>query len=412
VPRTVGETRKSTVAGEPVAAFVPFPLPPSDPPLALASLEEVLSHAQDALSRLDLAGEMVPSLDWFIYAFVRKEAVVSSQIEGTEATLDDLLTFESTPKGTKPGADVEEVCNYLDALAWARRELARPKGLPLSMRLLHGVHHRLMKGVRGASRQPGEVRRSQNWVGGTRPSNAAYVPPPPEEVPRLLGELERYIHSDDPLPPLVRAGLVHVQFESIHPYLDGNGRVGRLLIALLLEHWKLLNVPLLYLSLHFKRRRPDYYRLLNEVRRAGDWEGWSRFFLEGVAVIAEESATTARDLYRLVTHDRDRVLTAKGSSLTAVRLLELLPRRPVVTIPGIVKTLDTTKPTATKSIELLEDLGILQEMTGRKRDRTYRYARYLERLRAGTELIGRAAEEEREGQRGTAWRSTGRRSMK
>lgn len=330
---------------------------------------------------------MVPSLDWFIHAFVRKEAVVSSQIEGTEATLDDLLTFEATPEGTKPGADVEEVCNYLDALAWARRELARPKGLPLSTRLVHGVHRRLMRGVRGASKQPGEVRRSQNWVGGTRPSNAAYVPPPPEEVPRLLAELERYIHSTDSLPPLVRAALVHVQFESIHPYLDGNGRVGRLLIALLLEHWAILHAPLLYLSLHFKRRRPDYYRMLDEVRRTGDWEGWTHFFLEGVAEIAEESATTARDLYRLVARDRERVLTARGASLTAVRLLELLPRRPVVTIQGVVKLLETTKPTATKSIELLEKLGIVGETTGRKRDRAYQYTRYLERLREGTELI-------------------------
>ncbi len=385
--RIVGETRRSTVAGDTVAAFVPFPLPPSDPPLEVASFGEVLPRAQHALSRLDLAGEMVPSLDWFIYAFVRKEAVVSSQIEGTEATLDDLLTFEATPEGTKPGADVEEVCNYLDALSWARRELARPKGLPLSMRLIHGVHRRLMKGVRGASKQPGEVRRTQNWVGGSRPSNAAYVPPPPEEVPRLLGELERYIHAEDSLPPLVRAGLVHVQFESIHPYLDGNGRVGRLLLALLLEHWKLLSAPLLYLSLHFKRRRPDYYRLLNEVRRTGDWEAWTAFFLEGVAEIAEESATAARDLYRLVARDRERVLAAKGSSLTAVRLLDLLPRRPVVTIPRVVEMLETTKPTATKSVALLESLGILRETTGRKRDRTYRYAGYLDRLRVGTELI-------------------------
>jgi Fic family protein len=387
--RIVGETRKSTVAGETVAAFVPSPLPPSDPPVAVDDLGDVLPRAKHALSRLDLAGEMVPSLDWFIYAFVRKEAVVSSQIEGTEATLDDLLTFEATPEGTKPGADVEEVCNYLDALTWARRELGRPQGLPLSMRLIHGVHRRLMKGVRGASKEPGEVRRSQNWVGGTRPGNAAYVPPPPEEVPRLLGDLESYIHAEDTLPPLVRAGLVHVQFESIHPYLDGNGRVGRLLIALLLEHWKLLGAPLLYLSLHFKRRRPDYYRLLDEVRRTGDWEQWSRFFLEGVAEIAEESATTARDLYRLVSRDRDRVLTAKGSSLTAARLLEILPRHPIVTIPGVVRMLETTKPTATKSIALLEALGILRETTGRKRDRAYRYAGYLARLRSGTELMGR-----------------------
>ena len=375
------------MAGETVEAFIPNPLPPASPPLDLDSAKDVLSRAEHALARLDLAGEMVPSLDWFIYAFVRKEAVVSSQIEGTEATLDDLLNFEASAEGARPGADVEEVCNYLDALTWARRELARPRGFPLSMRLVHGIHERLMKGVRGASKQPGQVRRSQNWIGGTRPGNAVHVPPPPGEVPRLLGELETYIHAKDALPPLVRVGLVHVQFESIHPYLDGNGRVGRLLVALLLEHWKLLNAPLLYLSLHFKRRRPDYHRLLNEVRRTGDWEGWTHYFLEGVADVAEESSTTARDLYRLVARDRERLLLAKGSSLTAVRLLELLPSRPVITIPGAVKLLKTTKPTASKSIELLEKLGIVRETSGRKRDRTYQYTRYLERLRAGTELM-------------------------
>jgi Fic family protein len=256
------------------------------------------------------------------------------------------------------------------------------------MRLIHGVHHRLMKGVRGGTKQPGEVRRSQNWVGGSRPGNAVYVPPPPDEVPRLLAELEDYIHGEDQLPPIVRAGLVHVQFETIHPYLDGNGRVGRLLIALLLEHWKLLGAPLLYLSLHFKRRRPDYYRLLNEVRQGGAWEDWTAFFLRGVAEVAEESADTARDLYRLVARDRERILVAKGSSLTAARLLDLLPRHPVVTIPRLVEMLETTKPTAAKSVALLESLGILEETTGRKRDRTYRYAAYLDRLREGTELTG------------------------
>ena len=386
--RKTGEFRRSTVAGETVDAFVPGALPPADPSLALdGDLAQVLARAEHAVSRLDLAGEMVPSLDWFIYAFVRKEAVVSSQIEGTEATLEDLLTFEATPEGTKPGADIEEVCNYLDALTWARGELARPKGLPLSMRLAHGVHRRLMRGVRGATKQPGEVRRTQNWVGGTRPGLATYVPPPPQDVHRLLGDLERYIHAKDKLPPLVRAGLVHVQFETIHPYLDGNGRVGRLLITLLLEHWGVLHAPLLYLSLFFKRRRPDYYRLLNEVRRSGNWEGWTEFFLEGVGEIAGESANTARDLYRLVAKDRVRVVDAKNSSLTAVRLLELLPRHPVVTVPGSIRMLKTTKPTATKAVGLLESLGILKETTGRKRDRVYKYVRYLDLLRSGTELI-------------------------
>jgi Fic family protein len=388
VERKTGEFRRSTVAGETVDAFVPGALPPADPALALdGDLAQVLARAEHAVARLDLAGEMVPSLDWFIYAFVRKEAVVSSQIEGTEATLEDLLNFEATPEGTKPGADVEEVCNYLDALSWARRELAQPKGLPLSMRLVHGVHRRLMRGVRGATKQPGEVRRTQNWVGGSRPGLATYVPPPPQDVDRLLGDLERHIHAKDKLPPLVRAGLVHVQFETIHPYLDGNGRVGRLLIALLLEHWGVLHAPLLYLSLFFKRRRPDYYRLLNEVRRGGNWEGWTEYFLQGVREIAEESANTARDLYRLVAKDRVRVVGAKNSSLTAVRLLELLPRHPVVTIPGSIRMLETTKPTATKAVGLLESLGILKETTGRKRDRAYKYAPYLDLLRTGTELI-------------------------
>jgi Fic family protein len=388
VERKTGEFRRSTVAGETVDAFVPGALPPADPSLALdGDLAQVLARAEHAVARLDLAGEMVPSLDWFIYAFVRKEAVVSSQIEGTEATLEDLLNFEATPEGTKPGADIEEVCNYLDALSWARRELARPKGLPLSMRLIHGVHRRLMQGARGATKQPGEVRRTQNWVGGPRPGLATYVPPPPQEVQRLLGDLERYIHAKDRLPPLVRAGLVHVQFETIHPYLDGNGRVGRLLIALLLEHWGVLHAPLLYLSLFFKRRRPDYYRLLNEVRRSGNWERWTAYFLEGVGEIAEESANTARDLYRLVAKDRVRVVDAKNSSLTAVRLLELLPRHPVVTVPGSIRMLETTKPTATKAVGFLESLGILEETTGRKRDRVYKYAHYLDLLRTGTELI-------------------------
>jgi Fic family protein len=388
VERKTGEFRRSTVAGETVDAFVPGALPPAAPSLALdGDLAQVLARAEHAVARLDLAGEMVPSLDWFIYAFVRKEAVMSSQIEGTEATLEDLLNFEATPEGTKPGADVEEVCNYLDALSWARRELARPKGLPLSMRLVHGVHRRLMHGVRGATKQPGEVRRTQNWVGGARPGLATYVPPPPQEVNRLLGDLERYIHAKDKLPPLVRAGMVHVQFETIHPYLDGNGRVGRLLIALLLEHWGVLHAPLLYLSLFFKRRRPDYYRLLNDVRQSGNWEGWTEYFLEGVGEIAEESANTARDLYRLVAKDRVRVVDAKNSSLTAVRLLELLPRHPVVTVAGSIRMLETTKPTASKAVGLLESLGILKETTGRKRDRAYKYAPYLDLLRTGTELI-------------------------
>ena len=234
--RATGRYERTTVGGEEIAAFIPLALPPADPPLVMTSaLTDHLRAAEQALVRLELAGEMVPSLDWFIYAFVRKEAVLSSQIEGTQATLVDLLTFEAeedatenAEKATLPTADVEEVCNYLDALTYARQQLAHPRGLPLSMRLLNETHQRLMRGVRGTEKLPGEVRRSQNWIGGSRPGNAMYVPPPPHALGEVLSAFEKYMHGDETLHPLVRAGLLHVQFETIHPYLDGNGRkIGR-----------------------------------------------------------------------------------------------------------------------------------------------------------------------------------------
>jgi Fic family protein len=384
--RQHGRYEKSTVAGEAVSAFIPDALPPA---LKLsAALQEKMRLAEQKLSRLELAGEMVPSLEWFIYAFVRKEAVVSSQIEGTQASLVDLLAYEAgAPAGKDESTDdVEEVSNYLAALAYARQQLRSEKGLPLSTRLLNEAHRRLMKGVRGSTKQPGELRRTQNWIGGTSPGNAVYVPPPPQELGRLLSDVEKYIHRDDDLPPLVRAALVHVQFETIHPYLDGNGRIGRLLITLLLEHWKLLSEPLLYLSLFFKRHRAEYYRLLNAVRIEGIWEAWVSFFLEGVSTIGDEAADTARDLFVLVNKDRARVLSAPNASVMAARLLDQLPRHPMVTVPRVVELLDTTKPTATKAVGVLEELGILRETTGRRRDRTFSYAAYLDRLRAGTEL--------------------------
>jgi len=386
--RITGTYDRRTVGGEEIAAFIPHALPPGDPPLELnARAYELLQAAMHALSRLELAGEMVPSVEWFIYAFVRKEAVISSQIEGTQATLVDLLTYEA---GAQPEpasvVEVQEVCNYLDALAFARKQLSRTHGLPLSVRLLNETHRRLMKGVRGAEKQPGEIRRSQNWIGGTRPGNAVYVPPPPYEVPRLLGDLEKYLHAEDALPPLVRAGFAHAQFETIHPYLDGNGRLGRLLVTLLLEEWNLLSQPLLYLSLFFKRHRDDYYHTLSRIRTGGDWEGWTAFFLEGVAIIAEEAVQSARELFALVSRDRARILAAGKATVIASRLFEELPRHPVVTITGVVRLLETTKPTAAKAIALLEEVGVLTETTGRRRDRTFSYAKYLDHLRVGTEL--------------------------
>ena len=388
--RITGRYERTAVAGEEVRAFVPRPLPPADPPLSLDSgTLALLGRAERELSRLELAGEMVPSVDWFIYGFVRKEAVISSQIEGTQATLIDLLTFEAQREDdSAPGPDVQEVCNYVDALAYARAQLRRRKGLPLSMRLLNQTHARLMKGARGADKQPGKVRRTQNWIGGTRPGNAVFVPPPPNLLDGLLSDFERYIHADDGLPPLVRAGLLHLQFETIHPYLDGNGRIGRLLVTLLLEEWNLLSQPLLYLSLFFKQNREDYYRLLNAVRTEGDWEGWIRFFLEGVASIAKEATDTARDLFALVSADRARALAAPASSVMAVRLFEALGQHPIVTIARVTELLETTKPTATKAVNTLVEAGILTETSGRRRDRTYSYAAYLDRLRVGTELEG------------------------
>jgi Fic family protein len=382
-----GRSHVRTIGGENVVSFVPESLPPRSPSLEInAKRATLIARAERGLARLEVAGQMVPSLDWFIYAFVRKEAVISSQIEGTQATLVDLLEYEAASEDRKPGEDVRDVCNYLDALRYARGQLASPKGLPLSMRLLHEAHRRLLRGVRGASKQPGEVRRTQNWIGGTRPGNAVFVPPPPEEVPALLGALETYLHADHGLPPLVRIGLAHVQFETIHPYLDGNGRIGRLLIALLLEHWKLLSSPLLYLSLYFKRHRAEYYRLLGEVRGNGDWEAWTDFFLEGVTTIADEAVSTARDIFTQVSSDRERVLAASGASVIAARLLEQLPVHPVITITGVVKLLETTKPTAGKAVQLLQSLGVLVETSGKRRDRTFAYKTYLDRLRAGTEL--------------------------
>ena len=393
-PRNTGRYERTKIGGEEVAAFVPFALPPADPPVTLTPhLSARLRAAEAALIRLELAGEMVPSLDWFIYAFVRKEAVLSSQIEGTQATLADLLAFEAQEdaigragNAIQPTADVEEICNYLDALSYARAQLADPHGLPLSMRLLNETHRRLMRGVRGAEKLPGEVRRSQNWIGGSRPGNAVYVPPPPHVLAELLGAFETYLHASDASPALVRAGFLHAQFETIHPYLDGNGRIGRLLVTLLLEEWKLLARPLLYLSLFFKRHREDYYRRLDAVRKVGDWEGWLEFFLEGIATIADEAVGSARDLFALIAEDRARVLASEKTSVSALRLLEILPRHPIVTVASSMKLLGTTKPTAGKAVESLVTSGVLVESTGKKRDRSFVYRAYLKRLEIGTEL--------------------------
>ena len=384
--RTTGAYENVIAGGEDVPAFLPYALPPRDPAFAISEkINGRLRAAEQALVRLDLATDMVPSLDWFLYGFVRKEAVISSQIEGTQATLLDLLSFEADDLKL-PDADVEEVCNYLDALNHVQKELSNPSGIPISIRLLNDAHRRLMSGVRGATKQPGEIRRSQNWIGGSRPGNAVFVPPSPTRVPELLSALEKYIHADDDLPPLIRAGLVHVQFETIHPYLDGNGRIGRLLISLLLQHWGLLRAPSLYLSLFFKRHRAEYYRRLDAVRTQGDWEGWTDFFLDGVATIADEAVTSARDIFAIVGEDRAGLLASDTASVSAVRLFEELPRHPIVTVASAMTLLGVSKPTAIRAIEALMSVGVLMETTGRRRDRSFAYAAYVNLLRIGTEL--------------------------
>lgn len=383
--RRTGIYRVDNVAGETVRAFVPVPLPPDNPPLVFDdALQTLLAAANASVARLSLAGKMIPNAEWFLYGFVRKEAVISSQIEGTQATLRDIFTFEATQKTDRPD-DVEEVCNYLAALAYARHEIARPKGLPLSVRLLCETHKRLMRGVRGAEKQPGIVRTSQNWIGGTRPGNARFVPPPASEVPAALAALDHWIHGADSLPPLIRAGLAHVQFETIHPFLDGNGRLGRLLVTLLVEHLGLLASPILYLSLALKRHRNEYYARLSSVRTDGDWEGWTAFFLECVRESADDGVATANKLFALLSADRQNLLRQAGVTIPALRLLDQLPNHPIITLPLAMELLSTTKPTAAKAIEALRKGKILVETTGKLRDRVYAYRSYLALLTSDTE---------------------------
>ncbi|MEO2035696.1 MAG: Fic family protein [Planctomycetaceae bacterium] len=383
--RKTGKYISKEVACEVVKAFMPYPLPPTRPVLRIVgSLADLHAEAVAAVGRLEIAGTMVPSPDWFLYGFVRKEAVVSSQIEGTQATLEDVVAWEATRQSDRP-ADVEEVCNYVDALIFARAEIAKPRGLPLCVRLLCSIHERLMRGVRGSDKQPGLVRTSQNWIGGRRPGNARFVPPPPDDVPECLTALEQWIHSDEALPPLVRAGLAHVQFETIHPFLDGNGRIGRLLITLLVELWGLLSSPLLYVSLGFKRHRQEYYERLTAVRTHGDWEGWVEFFLQCVIESASDGVATAQRLFQVVGSDREKATQHETATVNSLRLFELLPQHPVVTLARAGKLLGATKPTTQKAIDSLCRASVLHEVTGKKRDRVYAWRSYIDVI--GTETM-------------------------
>lgn len=376
--RRTGTTITSTTLGEPVKAFVPHPLPPSKPPLAPDAFAAANHAAETALARLAGVAGLVPSVDWLLYSAIRKEALLTSQIEGTQATLADLFD-EEAGLAVSNADDVEEVTNYLRAFRWVQDNLRDPAGLPISVRLLCDAHRLLLDGVRGAGKHPGELRRSQNWIGGTRPGNAVFVPPPPEHVGALLADLERFIHKPEPgtLPPLVRIALVHAQFETIHPFLDGNGRIGRLLIAALLEHWGLLPEPLVYLSGYLKQHQKDYYAYLSGIRTHGDWEGWVGFFLAGVEAAAHEAERSIVAMASLVAADRKRLLEAPKATPASYRLFEMLPLMPRFTVERVRHKLGTSFPTANAAVQLLAELGIVNEMTGQKKNRSYSYQRYI-----------------------------------
>jgi Fic family protein len=382
--RTTGTYVTTTTLGEAVQAFVPHALPPADPPLAAESYTAINHRAEMALARLAGVAGLVPSVDWLLYSAIRKEALLTSQIEGTQATLTDLFDDEAGQVLVNT-ADVEEVTNYLRAFRLVHYNLRSEAGLPISVRLLCDAHRLLLDGARGAGKQPGELRRSQNWIGGARPGRATFVPPPPDQVPALLADLERFIHDPAPvLPPPVRVALVHVQFETIHPFLDGNGRIGRLLIAALLEQWGLLPEPLVYLSGYLKQHQAEYYRRLSAVRTEGDWEGWIGFFLDGVETAATDAERGIVAMATLINADRKRLLAAPRVGGVALRLFELLPLMPRFTIEQARQKLDTTFPTATAAVKLLHDLGMLSELTGQKKNRLFSYAAYVELLSEGT----------------------------
>lgn len=370
----------TSIVGESVQAFVPNPLPPANPTLALEAFADLNRAAEIALARLAGVAGLAPSVDWLLYSAIRKEALLTSQIEGTQASLTDL--FDSEAGGVVRNADdVEEVTNYLRAFRLVQENLRSPDGLPVSLRLICDAHRLLMDGVRGGSKQPGEIRRSQNWIGGTRPGNAVFVPPPPNTVSDLLADLERFIHDErSSMPPLVKIALVHAQFETIHPFLDGNGRMGRLLIAALLEHWNLLPEPLMYLSGYLKAHQMTYYRRLSDIRTDGDWESWVRFFLEGVVEAASDAEKSVLGLASLVAADRQRLLAQPKLGAITMRLFEQLPVMPRFTVDHVRQRFETTFPTANAAIAALESLGIVVEMTGQKKNRYFSYQRYVEFL--------------------------------
>ena len=377
-----GRYEAVTAGGESVRAFIPTPLPP-DPPLVLdGGLQPLLEAAVLALGRLDGVSTLLPDKSLFLYSYVRKEAVLSSQIEGTQSSLSDLLLFELEEAPGVPLDDVVEVSNYVAALDHG---LARLRdGFPLSNRLIREIHGVLLSRGRGSGKDPGEFRRSQNWIGGSRPGTATFVPPPPTAVPDCMAALERFLHAEgDGLPVLLRAGLAHVQFETIHPFLDGNGRVGRQMITFLLCHAGVLHEPLLYLSLYLKQNRSVYYELLDRVRRDGDWEAWLTFYLEGVKQVAEGAVSTAERLGEVFRTDRSKIEESGRRAGSALRVHEALKARPMQSMSSICGATGLSFPAVSSAMELLVELGIARELTGKRRNRLFVYESYLGILNEG-----------------------------
>ena len=373
----------STVGGEKCQAYVPAPLPP-EPPLQLnPESQERLDKALLALGRLDSVSTLLPDASLFLYMYVRKEAVLSSQIEGTQSSLSDLLQYESKVSPGVPVDDVLEVSNYVAALDHGLKRVRG--GFPLSLRLLKEVHEILLSSGRGNQKDPGKFRRSQNWIGGTRPGNAIYVPPPPEKIMDCMGAFEIFLHDRSPV--LLKAALAHVQFESIHPFLDGNGRLGRLLITLLLCSEQVLTEPILYLSLYFKSHRSRYYELLQAVRVDGDWEGWLTFFLEGVIETSEQAVTTAKRLGNIFAEDRKRIESLGRPAGSALRIHHALQQAPILSIVKAAENSSVSIPTATSSLEHLRRLDIVKELPKTGRSRMFAYSQYIQILNEGTEPL-------------------------
>jgi Fic family protein len=374
-----------SAVGEHAKAFIPHPLPPKPAIDWSGGLQAKFDQAHLALGQLDSVTSLLPEASVFLYTYIRKEAVLSSMIEGTQSSISDLLLFEIDEAPGVPIDDVQEVSNYVAAMSHGLGRLA--DGFPLSLRLLKEVHGILLAKGRGSRQSPGEFRRSQNWIGGTRPGNAVFVPPPPEQVAECMGQLEMFLHGrPEPAPALLKAALAHIQFETIHPFLDGNGRLGRLLITLLLCEQKVLRQPMLYLSLYFKTNRAQYYDLLNTVRLTGDWEAWLDFFADAVIVTAKQAADTSKQLLALVADDREKIAALGRAAGSTLRIHWAMQEHPIATAGWLADKTGISPATVNKCLAALEQMEVIRELTKQKRNRLFVYAQYVNVLNQGTEL--------------------------